>query len=62
MDLQQGLLVDVVPGWTPRPGVVHAVFPSRRGVLPTVRELLDFLAAEFEELAALERADAQGHA
>ncbi len=59
-DLQQGLLVDVVPGWTPRPGVVHAVFPSRRGLLPAIRELIDFLAAEFDALAALERAEAQG--
>ncbi|SEA39768.1 hypothetical protein SAMN05444370_104384, partial [Rubrimonas cliftonensis] len=25
---------------------VHAVFPSRRGLLPSVRALLDFLAAE----------------
>ena len=59
-DLQQGLLVDVVPGWTPRPGVVHAVFPSRRGLLPAIRELIDFLAAEFDALAALERADTLG--
>jgi DNA-binding transcriptional LysR family regulator len=28
-------------------GVVHAVFPSRRGLVPAIRSLLDFLAAEF---------------
>ena len=46
-DLRSGQLVDVVPGWRPRCGIVHAVFPSRRGLLPAVRELLDFLAQEF---------------
>ncbi len=46
-DLQQGLLVDLLPRWRPRSGIVHAVFPSRRGLLPAVRELIDFLAAEF---------------
>lgn len=46
-DLQQGRLVEVLPDWQPRPGIVHAVFPSRRGLLPAVRELIDFLAAEF---------------
>lgn len=56
-DLKQGLLVDVLPQWTPRPGIVHAVFPSRRGLLPAVRELIDFLAGEFDLLAKLERGD-----
>jgi DNA-binding transcriptional LysR family regulator len=49
-DLQQGLLVDVLPQWRPRSGIVHAVFPSRRGLLPAVRELIDFLALEFARL------------
>lgn len=42
-DLAQGHLVDVLPNWAPRAGVVHAVFPSRRGVLPAVRALIDYL-------------------
>lgn len=46
-DLRSGRLVDVVPGWKPRAGIVHAVFPSRRGLLPSVRLLLDFLGTEF---------------
>jgi DNA-binding transcriptional LysR family regulator len=54
-DLDSGALVDVLPQWRPRAGIVHAVFSSRRGLLPSVRALLDFLAAEF---AALARADA----
>lgn len=51
-DLQAGRLVDVLPQWAPRAGIVHAVFPSRRGLLPSVRKLVDFLAGEFEALEA----------
>jgi len=36
-------LVPVLPGWAPRPGIFHAVFPSRRGLIPAVRRFLDFL-------------------
>ena len=43
-----GELVDVTPDWKPRGGLVHAVFPSRRGLLPSVRGLIDHLAAEYE--------------
>lgn len=42
-ELQDGRLVPVLPGWHPPPAVVHAVFPSRRGLLPAVRSFLDFL-------------------
>jgi DNA-binding transcriptional LysR family regulator len=42
-ELAAGSLVHVLPGWGPRPGVVHAVFPSRRGMVPAVRRFLDFL-------------------
>lgn len=42
-----GSLVRVVPDWAPRREVIHAVFPSRRGLLPGVRALLDHLAAGF---------------
>ncbi|MDI5932752.1 LysR substrate-binding domain-containing protein [Halomonas sp. M4R5S39] len=48
-DLQAGRLVDVLPGWVPRGGILHAVFPSRRCLLPSVRALLDFLAEEIAE-------------
>ena len=40
---QAKLLVPVLPGWAPKPGVAHAVFPSRRGQVPAVRSFLDFL-------------------
>lgn len=42
-ELRLGELEQVLPGWAPPPGVVHAVFPSRRGLLPAVRRFLDFL-------------------
>ncbi len=57
-DLRHGRLVDLLPDWHPRAGIVHAVFPSRRGLLPAVRGLIDFLAAEFAALDALSAAAA----
>ena len=42
-EVERGRLVQVLPGWAPPPAVVHAVFPSRRGLVPAVRRLLDFL-------------------
>ena len=41
--LQSGRLVPVLPDWSPAPGLVHAVFASRRGLAPAVRCFLDFL-------------------
>jgi DNA-binding transcriptional LysR family regulator len=42
-ELADGTLAVVLPGWSPRAAVVHAVFPSRRGMAPAVRRFLDFL-------------------
>jgi DNA-binding transcriptional LysR family regulator len=42
-EVRQGQLLPVLPGWAPHPGVFHAVFPSRRGMVPAVRRFLDFL-------------------
>ena len=53
--IASGRLVDVTPGWVPRGGIVHAVFPSRRGLLPSVRSLIDFLAAEYVRVGKAER-------
>ncbi|MFI5446092.1 LysR substrate-binding domain-containing protein [Polaromonas sp. UC242_47] len=47
-ELQAQLLVPVLPGWAPPPGVVHAVFPSRRGQVPSVRSFLDFLGEHMQ--------------
>lgn len=43
----RGELVRVVPEWQPRREIVHAVFPSRRGLLPSVRALIDYLGERF---------------
>ena len=45
-DVEAGRLIHVLPDWRPQAGIIHAVFPSRRGLLPSVRALLDFLARE----------------
>lgn len=45
-DLQAGRLATILPEWQPPSEIVHAVFPSRRGLLPSVRALLDFLGDE----------------
>jgi len=48
--VERGELVHLIPGWAPRRELIHAVFASRRGMLPAVRALVDFLAARFEAL------------
>jgi DNA-binding transcriptional LysR family regulator len=55
-DLAGGALERVLPAWNTPQGVVHIVFPSRRGLLPAVRAFIDFLAqhmpAQCRELEA----------
>jgi DNA-binding transcriptional LysR family regulator len=46
-DLSSGALVRLLPSLRSRSGVVHAVFPSRRGMVPAVRSLLDALSEGF---------------
>jgi DNA-binding transcriptional LysR family regulator len=45
--IASGALVNLLPDWTPAAGAVQAIFPSRRGLLPSVRSLMDFLAKEY---------------
>lgn len=42
-ELADGRMELLLPGWGMPPGVLHAVFPSRRGLVPAVRKFLDFL-------------------
>jgi len=42
--VRNGELEVVVPDWHLPQGICHAVFPSRRGLLPAVRVFIDFLA------------------
>lgn len=50
-EARQGTLVRVLPDWAPRREVIHLVFPSRRGMLPAVRALIDFLAEQYASFA-----------
>ena len=59
-DLKAGRLVDILPQWAPRTGIIHAAFPSRRGLLPSVRALMDFLAGEYAALSKAEKQDKEG--
>ncbi|CDN57940.1 Bacterial regulatory helix-turn-helix, lysR family protein (plasmid) [Neorhizobium galegae bv. officinalis bv. officinalis str. HAMBI 1141] len=47
MEVEAGALTWLLPEWKTPGGVVHAVFPSRRGMIPSVRALLDYLVAGF---------------
>lgn len=48
--LARGELLELLPGWAPAPGMVQAVFASRQGMRPAVRQLLEALASGFEAL------------
>jgi len=49
-EIRNGQLVHLLPNWAPTRYVVHAVYPSRRGLLPSVRALLDYLGTRFGQL------------
>lgn len=42
--IRQGELEVVLPDWNLPQGICHAIYPSRRGLLPAVRAFIDFLA------------------
>lgn len=50
-DLHSGRLQHLLPDLGSKPGLVHAIFPTRRGMVPAVRHLLDALAAGYEALS-----------
>lgn len=54
-DVAEGRLELVLPGWEPRPWIMHAVFPSRRGLVPAVRRFLDFLGEEVTQEGSARR-------
>lgn len=47
--ISAGALEVILPEWSLPQGVVHCVYPSRRGVLPAVRVLIDWLAEKMPE-------------
>lgn len=47
--LNEGRLVRALPNWHGQQGLVHLVFTTRRGLPPSVRALIDLLAAHFPD-------------
>ena len=50
-DIANGKLERVLPEWSTPQGILHVVFASRRGLLPAVRALIDFLAERLPQAA-----------
>lgn len=48
--LKAGSLVKLVPEWAPIRELIHVVFSSKRGLLPSIRLLIDYLAQRFANL------------
>jgi DNA-binding transcriptional LysR family regulator len=53
--LHDGLLIELLPDYRMPSALIHAVFPSRRGLLPSVRGLIDLLADDFGANAEADR-------
>lgn len=51
-DLRQGRLIDLLRNHRPAPHQLHAVYPTRRGVVPAVKAFIDMLAAEIPQAMA----------
>ena len=57
--VRNGELEVVLPQWRLPQGIAHAVFPSRRGLLPAVRVFIDFLAEKLPALIEESRLDCE---
>ncbi|MEO6264243.1 MAG: LysR substrate-binding domain-containing protein [Luteimonas sp.] len=57
--VRDGTLEVVLPQWRLPQGIFHAVFASRRGMLPAVRVFIDFLAEKMPSLLDAARLDCQ---
>jgi len=58
--VRSGELEVVLPDWTLPQGICHAVFASRRGLLPAVRVFIDFLAERLPREIERSRLDCGG--
>jgi DNA-binding transcriptional LysR family regulator len=58
--VRRGELEVVLPQWRLPQGICHAVFASRRGLLPAVRVFIDFLAERMPPLLEESRLDCAG--
>ncbi|MFJ5239213.1 LysR substrate-binding domain-containing protein [Pseudomonas neuropathica] len=48
--IERGELIVVLPDWAPRTEMIHAVFATRHGMLPSSRLLIDFMLEQFRLL------------
>jgi DNA-binding transcriptional LysR family regulator len=53
-DVRSGRLIDLLPEGSPNSGIIHIAFPSKRGLLPSVRALIEFLGNEYRKLGEAE--------
>ncbi|WP_426806103.1 LysR substrate-binding domain-containing protein, partial [Stenotrophomonas sp. SrG] len=58
--VRSGELEVVLPAWSLPQGICHAVFASRRGLLPAVRVCIDFLAEHLPPQREASRLDCGG--
>ena len=49
-EIQMGTLCVVLPEWRPKEGRLAVLFPTRRGMMPAIRALVDFLKDELPPL------------
>lgn len=47
--IQSGELVYVLPEWHAPHGIFHMIYPSRQGILPAVKVLIDYFVEQFSE-------------
>lgn len=59
-DISRGDLEQLLPEWGLPEGLLHAVFPTRRGLVPAVRLFLDALGATFQAQHMAEIIPTQG--
>ena len=48
--LQQGKLVSLLENWPPPKEIIHVIYPTKHGLPPSVRLLIDFLAERFQQI------------
>ncbi|TAM94978.1 MAG: LysR family transcriptional regulator [Rhodanobacteraceae bacterium] len=60
--IASGELEALLPDWSVPEGIMHFVYPSRRGLLPAVRALVDFLAEHLPEASRRKHEDCRRRA
>ena len=55
--LKSGQLVQILPEWKAPHGILHAVYPSRRGLLPAVRVFIDYLVEHLSNIRMKKKFD-----